>query len=151
MSDKLTTIYQEESDVQEPKLKTYRSQFETLKMVEEKDVAAYYQRVEEIVNTMRGLGKIMEPKLVVQKILKTLTPKYNPKLSAIKDRDKLNELKIEELQGILIVYEMRTQEPRHNIAAFKETKNRNQGHEYCSSDNEISYEEMAKFVIGFQE
>ena len=95
---------------------------------------------------MRGLGEIMEPKLVVQKILKTLTPKYNPKLSAIEDRDKLNELKIEELQGILIVYEMRTQEPRHNIAAFKATKNIHQFHEYCSSDNEIADEEMENFI-----
>ena len=66
-------------------------------MGEEEDVATYFQRVEEIVNIMRGLGEIIGPQLVVQKILKTLNPHYNPKLSSIEDKGKLNDLKIEEL------------------------------------------------------
>ena len=44
---------------------------------------------------MRGLGEIMEPKLVAQKIIRTLTPKYNPKVSAIENREKLSGLKID--------------------------------------------------------
>ena len=92
-------------------------------MEEEEDVVTWFQRVKEIVNTMRGLGETMEPKLVVQKILRNPTSKYNPKVSAIEDMEKLNDLKIEELQGILIAYEMRIHEPRKNIATFKETKN----------------------------
>ena len=68
MWDKLATIYQGDSKVQQAKLQTYKSQFEGLKMSEEEDVAAYFQRVEEVVNTMRGLGETIENLVVVQKI-----------------------------------------------------------------------------------
>ena len=146
MWDKQPTIYPGYSKFQEAKLQSYRSQFESLKMGEEEDVAAYVQRVEEIVNTMRGLGEKMEPKLVVQKILRSLTPHYNPKDSAIEDTEKLNELKLEELQGILTAYKMRTKEPRHNVVAFKETKNRHLCYERCTYDNEIYDEEMDNFI-----
>ena len=95
MWDKLATIYQGDTKVQESKLQMYRSQLKSLKMGEEEDVDAYFQRVEEIVNTIRGLGEKMEPKLVVQKILRSLTPHYNPKVSAFEDREKLNALKLE--------------------------------------------------------
>ena len=40
MWDKLAIIYQEDSKVQEAKLQTYRSQFESIKMEEEEHVAS---------------------------------------------------------------------------------------------------------------
>ena len=84
MWDKLATIYQGDTKVQESKLQMYRSQFKSLKMGEEEDVADYFQRVEEIVNTMRGLGEKMEPKLVVQKILRSMTPTTIPRCLLLK-------------------------------------------------------------------
>ena len=41
----------------ELKLQTYRRQFEHLMMNEEEDIATYFLWVDEIVNTMRGLGE----------------------------------------------------------------------------------------------
>ena len=79
MWDKLATIYQGDTKVQESKLQMYRSQLKSLKMGEEEDVVDYFQRVEEIVNTMKGLGEKMKPKLVVQKILRSLTPTTIPR------------------------------------------------------------------------
>ena len=84
MWDKLATIYQGDTKVQEAKLQTYRIQFKSIKMGEGEDVAAYFQRVEEIVNTMRGLGEKMEPKLVVQNILRSLTPTKIPRCMLLK-------------------------------------------------------------------
>ena len=115
-------------------------------MSEEENIAAYFQRVEEVVNTMKGLGETMEARLVVQKILRTLTSKYNPKVSAIEDREKLDDLKTEELQGFLTAYEMRIQEPRQSEATFKVAKNKHQCHESCSIDHEIPDEELVNFV-----
>ena len=65
---------------------------------------------------------------------------------AIEDREKLIELKLEELQGIIIAYEMQTNEPRYNVVAFKEDKNIHQYYERCTSDNQISDEEMDNSV-----
>ena len=115
-------------------------------MSEEENIVAYFWRVEEVVNTMKGLGETMEARLVVQKILRTLTSKYNPKVSAIEDREKLDDLKTEELQGFLTAYEMRIQEPRQSEAAFKAAKNKHQCPESCSIDHEISCEELVNFV-----
>ena len=84
MWDKLATIYQGDTKVQESKLQMYRSQSKSLKMGEEEDVADYFQRVEEIVNTMRGLGEKMEPKLVVQNFLTSLTPTTIPRCLLLK-------------------------------------------------------------------
>ena len=69
--DKLATIYQGDSKVQQAKLQTYRTQFESLKMAEEENIAAYLQRVEEIVNTMKGLGETITQSTVVQKVMRT--------------------------------------------------------------------------------
>ena len=95
MWDKLATIYQGDSKVKQQKLQTYRIQFEGLKMTEKENIIACFQRVEEVVNTMKGLGETMDPILVVQDIPRTLNSKYNPNVSTIEDRDKLDELKIE--------------------------------------------------------
>ena len=112
-------------------------------MSEEEKISAYFHSVEEVLNTMKGLGEKMEPRLVVQKILRTLTSKYNHKVSTIEGKEKLNT---KELQGILTAYEMRIQDPGQSEAAFKAAKNKHQCPESCSIDHEISCEELVNFV-----
>ena len=90
--------------------------------MEEENIAAYLQRVEEVVNTMRGLGKEVKETVVVQKILRSLPSRFNPKVSAFEDRDTLDQLKLDELYGILITYEMRIEDPKPKQATFNVTK-----------------------------
>ena len=54
--DKLKIIYEGEYKVKESKLQTYKGQFESLKMKEEENIGKYLLRVDEVVNTIRGLG-----------------------------------------------------------------------------------------------
>ena len=53
--DKLNILYEGESKVKESKLQTYIGQFESLKMKEEKNIGEYLLRVDEVVNSIRGL------------------------------------------------------------------------------------------------
>jgi hypothetical protein len=53
--DNLRNIYEGDTKVKEAKLQTYRGQFEQLKMKEDENIAAYFLRVDEIVNEMRIL------------------------------------------------------------------------------------------------
>ena len=53
-------------------------------MHEDESVAKFFLRVDEIVNTMKGHGAKLEDSTVVLKILRSLTPKFEAKLSAIK-------------------------------------------------------------------
>ena len=94
--DKLNNVYKGDSKVLKAKLQTYRAQFEGLKMMEEENIAAYLQRVEKVVNTMRGLGEEVKEIVVVQKISRSLPSRFNPKVSAVEDRDTLDQLKLDE-------------------------------------------------------
>jgi hypothetical protein len=61
--DKLQNIYEGDGKVKKEKLQTHRIRFESLKVKDEENVASYFLRVDEIVNTIRGLGekKVLRP------------------------------------------------------------------------------------------
>ena len=80
--------------------------------MEEENIVAYLQRVEEVVNTMRGLEEEIKEIVVVQKILKSLPSIFNPKFYVVQDRDTLDQLKLDELHGILMAYEMRIEDSK---------------------------------------
>jgi hypothetical protein len=78
-------------------------------MMEDEDIAAYFLRVDEIVNAMIGLREEIEESVIVQKVLRSLPLKFNPKISAIEEISNLNSISMDELHGIFIAYEMRTE------------------------------------------
>ena len=78
--DKLKTVYEGDVKVKNAKLQTYRSQFESLKMEESEDVATYFLQIDEVSNTMRGLGQKIEDEAIVQKVLRSLPARFNPKV-----------------------------------------------------------------------
>jgi hypothetical protein len=84
MWDKLKNTYEGDDKVKQEKLQTHRSQFEILKMDEEENIAAYLLHVDGIVNIVRGLGETMDEKFIVQKVLRSLPMRFNPKISTLK-------------------------------------------------------------------
>ena len=149
--DKLKGIYEGDVKVKDAKLQIYRTQFESLKMDENETIAAYFLRVDEVVNTMRGLGEKIENLVVVRKVLRSLPMKFNAKVSVLEDRSDLATLQMDELHGILTTYEIRTPTkfPCRNEATFKASKKKDKkkviskdiGHEDIGAD-----EEEANFV-----
>ena len=90
--------------------------------------------------------------LVVQKILRSLPARFNPKVSAVEEKDSLDSLDLSQLHGILVAYEMRTDDPKQKEATFKATKKKNQNieeHDGCSSELDVSKDELANFVNKF--
>ena len=55
--DKLQTTYEGDKKVKPVKLQTYRGQIKHLRMKDEEDIATYILHVDELVNTIRGLGE----------------------------------------------------------------------------------------------
>ena len=68
--DKLKAIYEGDGKVKQEKLQTYKWQFERLNMKEEENNAEYFQRVDEIVNSIRALGEEIKDKIIIQKVLR---------------------------------------------------------------------------------
>ena len=69
--------------------------FEHLTMKEEEDIATYFIRVDEIVNTMRGLGEQVENTSLVQKILRSLPMIFDSKFSSLEERKYLDKLSMD--------------------------------------------------------
>jgi hypothetical protein len=65
------------------KLQTHRGQFESLKMKDEENIAEYFQRVDEIVNSIRALGEEIKNNIIVQKVLISLPMRYDVKVSTL--------------------------------------------------------------------
>jgi hypothetical protein len=125
MWDKLINSYEGNEKVKAAKLQTYRLKFEQLKMNEDETISKYFLRVEELVNSMKGLGETFDDSLLVQKILRSLPDKFNPKVSAIEELNDLKTLSIDQLLRTLTAYEMRINKDKSSTreASFKADKN----------------------------
>jgi hypothetical protein len=152
--DKLQNIYEGDSKVKATKLQTYRGQFEQLKMKEDENIAAYFLRVDETVNAIIGLGEEVDESVIVQKVLRSLPMRFDPKISTLEEREDLDSISMDELHGIFTAYEMRTEQENPGIkeATFKASKRskkkgKKKEKEY-SSNSDISEddEEVANFV-----
>jgi hypothetical protein len=106
--DKLKNIYEGYAKVNGAKLQTYRGQFEQLKMKEDEDIVASFLRVDEIMNSTKGLGEYIKGSIIVQRVLRSLPMIFDPNISSLEERAELDTLSMDELHGILTTYEMRT-------------------------------------------
>ena len=138
MWDKLINNYEGNEKVKDSKLQTYRLKFERLKMNEDEIFSKYFLRVEETVNSMKGLGEKFDEAFLVHKILRSLPEIFNPKVSKIEELSDLKTLPIDQLLGILTAYEMRIGKDKSTTreASFKADKH---------TDSEMDVVE-AKFV-----
>jgi hypothetical protein len=107
--DKLQNIYEGYSKVKAAKIQTYRGQFKQLKMKEDEDITSYFLRVNETVNEIIGLREKIEESVIVQKVLRSLSMRFNPKISTLEEISDLNSISMDELHGIFTTYEMRTE------------------------------------------
>ena len=81
--DKLGTIYAGDSEVKREKLQTPKAQFEGLEIKEEENIYQYFERIDTIVNAVRGMGQNVSDDEIVDKVLRTLPMVYNPKVSTL--------------------------------------------------------------------
>ena len=118
-------------------------------MKDEENISEYFKRVNNIVNSIKGLGVDVRQNEIVEKILTTIPMLYNPKVSTLEDWENLKDLTMDELYGILIAYELRL--GHENLpkgeAAFKVLKKtKNQKQKSQTSHHEESDVEEAKFI-----
>ena len=74
------------------------------------NIQSYMSRVFKVVNAIRSLGEDLSEITVVKKVLRSLPPIYNPKVSVLEDKD-LSTVSLDELQSTIVAYEMRMEMP----------------------------------------
>ncbi|XP_042487341.1 uncharacterized protein LOC122067578 [Macadamia integrifolia] len=139
--DKLKSVHEGDDKIKEAKLQHHRNLFESLKMSEGETINQFMSKVNKIINSIRGLGEEVKDAVVVKKKLGSLPDLYNPKVSAIEESKDLNTMKLDELHGTLIAYEMRMVKPKpiEKEAAFNALKKLkiNEDSEQKDSDDEL--------------
>ena len=130
--DKLQNMYQGDSKVQRAKIQVYESQYEILKMQIEEDIVTFFQKVDEVVNTIIGLGQDVNEQEMVQKVLRYLLIRFNPKVYVIEEKKHLNKLTVDVVRGIIMAYEIIIWQemPSKRESSFKVSKgSKNHDHE----------------------
>ncbi|KAL5571277.1 hypothetical protein UlMin_020874 [Ulmus minor] len=99
--------YQGSSRVKRAQLQALRRDFETLQMKEGESITDYCARTMGIINKMRFHGEKMEDLAIVEKILRSLVPKYDYVVCSIEESKDIDELSFDELQSSLLVHEQK--------------------------------------------
>ena len=77
------------------------TQFETLRMTEEKTIAEFHMQIRDIENTYFALGVKMTDEKLVRKILRSLPKRFAMKVTAIEEAQNISKMQVDELIGSL--------------------------------------------------
>ena len=117
--DLMKQKYQGSTKVRRAQLQALRREFELLSMKEGEKVDRYLSRTLTVVNKMKVHGDQIEQKVVVGKILRSMTSKFNYIVCSIEESNDLDSMSIDELHGSLLVHEQRMDEYKEEDQALK--------------------------------
>ncbi|GAU26480.1 hypothetical protein TSUD_294490 [Trifolium subterraneum] len=113
--DAMKRKYQDSTKFKRAQLQALQREFEILAMREGETVNEYFARTLAIVNRMTAHGERMEQFVIVEKILRSMTPKFNYVLCSIEESNDVTVLSVDELQSSLIVHEQRMKNQKDHI------------------------------------
>jgi len=87
--DKITLCYEGDDQVKPAKLQSPRIWYETLNMHSNESTTNYFLRIDEIINCMKNLGEEIKEVVLVQKVLRSLSTKFESKVSTIEEKEDL--------------------------------------------------------------
>lgn len=105
--DSIKRKYQGNARVKHAQLQALRREFEVLEMKNGESVTEYISRVMLVANNMRNLGEDMKDVKIVEKVLRTLTEKFNYVVCSIEESKDIDLLSVDELQSSLVVHEQK--------------------------------------------
>ncbi|XP_028112435.1 uncharacterized protein LOC114310584 [Camellia sinensis] len=99
--DSMKKKYQGTSKVKRSQLQALRREFETLQMKSGESVSDYFSRTMAIANKMRIHGDQIQDVIIVEKILRSMTTKFDYIVCSIEESKDIDELSVNELQSSL--------------------------------------------------
>ncbi|GAU25674.1 hypothetical protein TSUD_266010 [Trifolium subterraneum] len=111
--DILQKSYGGDAKVKKVKLQALKRQFELLEMKNDEAIADYFTRVETLTNQMKNCGSTLSEEEMVEKVLRTLTHKFDHIVVTIEQTKDMSEIKMEDLQSTLEAHELKHGERNH--------------------------------------
>ena len=102
----LRTTHEGTSRVRMSRLQMLTTQFETLRMTEEKTIAEFHMQIRDIANTSFALGEKMSDEKLVRKIMRSLPKRFAMKVTAIEEAQDISKMQVDELIGSLQTFEL---------------------------------------------
>ncbi|XP_019434367.1 PREDICTED: uncharacterized protein LOC109341033 [Lupinus angustifolius] len=99
----LDKCYSDGVKVKKVRLQMLRNQYDLLQLEEQETIEDYFTRIRILTNVMRSCGEKIHEQVVVEKILGTLSGKFDHVVIAIEESKHHENFKIDELQGSLDV------------------------------------------------
>ncbi|XP_022872986.1 uncharacterized protein LOC111391932 [Olea europaea var. sylvestris] len=131
------------------KLQMLASRFEEIEMKDDESFDEFYAKLNDIVNFSFNLGERIPESKIVRKVLRSLSERFRPEVTAIEESKNLDTIKIEELEGSLQTYELTISQLRKNKSIALNTVK--EGESESSDVETLRDEEIAYFVKKFQE
>ncbi|XP_050379447.1 uncharacterized protein LOC126796753 [Argentina anserina] len=105
--DSMRQKYHGTTKVKRAQLQALRREFELLGMKEGEKVDDYFARTLTVVNKMKAHDEKMEDLMIIEKILRSMTAKFDYVVCSIEESNNLTTMSIAELQSSLLVHEQR--------------------------------------------
>lgn len=105
--DSMNKKYKGNARVKRSILQALRREFEILEMKSGENVTDYFSRVMTVANKMRSQGEDMRDVIIVERILRSLTDRFNFIVCSIEESKDTNNLSIDKLQSSLVVHEQK--------------------------------------------
>ena len=112
--DTLETSYEGLDKVRTSKLDILRRDFESLSMKDLENVDTFYTRVIGLINLLKSHGEAIEDRMVVEKIRRSLPPRFENLVVTLEEHTDMSTFIIDELQASLIIMNTDSIEHKHH-------------------------------------
>jgi len=108
--DTLHKTYGGADKIKKVRLQTHKRQYELLQMEEKETINDFFARIGKLVNQMKSCGETVSEQSLVEKILRSLSSRFDTVVIAMMESKDLTTTTKEELQGSLEAHEQRMNE-----------------------------------------
>ncbi|GAV71520.1 UBN2 domain-containing protein, partial [Cephalotus follicularis] len=106
--------YEGTNQVKDTKINRLVHDYELFTMLENENISSMYAHFNDIINALKGLGKVYSNHELVSKIPRCSPKSWEPKVTAIEEAKDLSTLPLEDLLGSLMTHELKMSDQARN-------------------------------------